>query len=106
MSIADFAVRASVGDLQNVVQGAFLANGLKPRWDSATKGRGIGEFYSIDFEIFPAVEGTTLRLRKAGSGIVFGGAGLGIAYVRFKQVKEWVSAQFQSRGVLVGVNER
>ena len=102
-SHVDVAVMAPPEYVQVAVQEAFVANGLSPRWWSATEGRAVGALCSFEFEILTAPGCTILRLHKRIPGLAFG---LGESTVRFKQITNWVCARFQAQGLLIGVSGR
>jgi hypothetical protein len=76
---ADISVRGSMENVQNLVLQAFTSNGFTIKWDGPTKGKAdkgskganillgaAAQHHSVAFEIYPGVEGGTLRLMKLG----------------------------------------
>src|SRR2546426_7604964 len=71
----------SVENVRNLVTQAFAANGFQVTWASATKGKAdkgskgmniafgaLAQYYAVEFEIFPAPDGSVLRLYQSVSG--------------------------------------
>ena len=112
---ADIAVVGSVQNVQNLVGAAFTANKFRVNWQSATKGKAekgsrganlaLGAFvqyYAVDFEIYPASQGATLRLFQANSGWVGGAIGAHRVKKQFDELDGLLTTWFQGQGGLAG----
>ena len=115
---SDIAVRGSVENIQNLVLQAFTSNGFTVQWDGALKGKAdkgskganillgaAATHHSVSFEIYPASEGGTLRLIKAGSGASGGLLGMRSANKQFEKLTDTLSGWFSQQGLLLGVKK-
>ena len=115
---ADIAVRGSVENVRNLVTQAFAANGFQVTWPSGMKGKAekgskgmniafgaLAQYYAVDFEIFPAPDGSVLRLYQSVSGWWGGMWGRMKVKNQWKQLTGTLASWFQQQGVLVGVRE-
>ncbi len=116
---ADISVKASVENVQNLVQHAFVANGFDVKWENATRGKAekgskganlmlgaLAQYYGIDFEIFPQPEVATLRLHKSNSGWAGGYLGARKVEKQFDALSETMAAWFRQQGALLGVQKK
>jgi hypothetical protein len=114
----DIAVRGSVDNVRNLVTQAFAANGFQATWASATKGKAekgskgmniafgaLAQYYAVEFEIFPAPDGSVLRLYQSVSGWWGGMWGRMKVKNQWKLLTGTLASWFQQQGVLVGVRE-
>ncbi len=112
---ADIAVRGSVDNVQQLVQGAFAANKFNVGWASALKGRAekgskgmnlalgaLAQYYAVDFEIYPNPQGAILRLYQANSGWAGGMIGAHRVKKQFEELHNLLVGWFQQQGVLAG----
>lgn len=117
-SYADIAVKGAVENVQNLVQGAFAANGFRVQWAGSTKGKAekgskganialgaLSQYYGIDFEIYPAEDAATLRLIKSNTGWVGGIWGASKVNKQFEQLSDMIAAWFHQQGILQGVRK-
>lgn len=115
---ADLAVKGSVENIQNLVLQAFTTNGFTIKWDGPTKGfaekgskganillGAAATHHAVNFEIFPANEGGTLRLIKTGSGASGGLLGMRSANKQFDKLTETLSSWFSTQGLLLGIKK-
>ncbi len=116
---ADLAVKGNLENIRNLTQQAFVANGFEVKWESQVKGRAesgskganimlgaLATHHVVDFEIYQAQEGGTLRLIKSGSGASGGLLGMRSANKKFDQLSDTLAAWFTQQGVLIGVRKQ
>jgi len=116
---ADISVKASVENVQNLVQHAFAANGFEVKWENATKGKAekgskganlmlgaLAQYYGIEFEIFPHTGASTLRLLKANSGWAGGYLGARKVEKQFDQLSDTLAGWFRQQGALLGLQKK
>ncbi len=117
-SYTDIAVRGSVENVQNLVQRAFVSNGFDIKWEGPTKGKAekgsraanfalgaLAQHYRVEFEIYPAGEGSTLRLHKANTGLAGGIIGVARVNKQFNILSETLASWFGQQGVLLGMKK-
>ena len=118
MAHVDFAVRMPVEHLQGVAAQAFQANGLTVNWKTGLEGRAergskaanfvggaLAQYYAVDFKIFPAQAGATLRVIKGNTGLMGGVWGAMKVNAKFKEVTNGLQNYFQQTGVLAGMQK-
>ncbi|HEY7587545.1 MAG TPA: hypothetical protein VIB49_02195 [Thermoplasmata archaeon] len=111
---ADIAVKGSVQNDQNLVQSAFVANRFSVKWESAVRGKAekgskgmniafgaFAQYFGVDFEIYPAGEGATLRLLQANTGWAGGAIGAHRVKKQFEELHGLLSSWFRQQGLLV-----
>ncbi|HYM39601.1 MAG TPA: hypothetical protein VEY12_05585 [Thermoplasmata archaeon] len=112
---ADIAVRGSVQNVQQLVQGAFVANRFAVSWAGALKGKAekgsrgmnlalgaLAQYYAVDFEIYPGPDSAVLRLYQANSGWAGGMIGAHRVKKQFEELHNLLVTWFQQQGVLTG----
>src|SRR3989441_10768606 len=110
---ADIAVKGSVGNIQNLALQAFTSNGFTIQWDGPTKGKAergseganillgaMAQHHTVTFEIYPAIEGGTLRLVKVGSGAAGGLLGMRKVNKQFDQLTDTLSTWLDRKSVV------
>jgi len=115
---ADIVVKGALDNIRNLTHQAFMSNGFDVSWESQTKGKAekgskganimlgvLAQHYKVEFEIFPASEGGTLRLVKVGSGAAGGLLGMRKVNKQFDLLSDTLSSWFKQQGVLIGMKK-
>ena len=114
----DIVVRAALQNVQTLVQQAFASSGFQVTWGSAQNGKAekgsraanfalgaLSQYYAIDFQIYPAAEGATLRLIRSNSGAMGGLIGMARVKKQFNTLAETLASWFRQQGTFVAMNE-